>query len=70
LKRPSFRYAVEFLRRAVFSTIEVAHEFGRARLFYDAEQYEYRNVLCKQNEPSSQWRLPPLNGDNFDSRQL
>jgi hypothetical protein len=39
------------VRESVFSTAEVAREWSRARLFYDAEQYEYRNALRKENKP-------------------
>jgi hypothetical protein len=39
------------VRESVFSSTEVAREFGRARQLCDAQQYDFRKVLPKQNKP-------------------
>jgi hypothetical protein len=39
------------VRQSVFSTTEVAREVSRANLLYDAQNYEFCNVLPKQNKP-------------------
>src|ERR1022692_967681 len=38
-------------RESVFSTAEVAHEIGRAKLFKDAELYHYADRLPEKDDP-------------------
>jgi hypothetical protein len=50
-KPESYFITAPEVRESVFSTTEVARELGRARLLWDAGQYENRNILPKENKP-------------------
>jgi hypothetical protein len=50
-KPESYFITAPEVRESVFSTTEVARELGRARLLWDAGQYENRNLLPRENKP-------------------